>query len=83
MKPKIEVYNFEGPGYSIGVYGMAEGTLKLSDDDRLMMVDDLGNEMPLGKFLRSFTKGSQPTRITVDNLHYAPGSVNKKKVLYP
>ena len=79
----MEVYSFEGPGYSIGVRGEAEGVLVLTDDGRYTIIDDTGNEMPLGKFLRNFTVGSQPIRITVDNLHYAPGSVNKKRTLYP
>lgn len=79
----MSVYTYNGPGYSIGVYGRAEGTLCLTPDGRLTMIDDNGVEMPLAKLLKSFTVGSQPIRITLDNLHYAPGIVNKKTTLYP
>ena len=79
----MEVYAYEGCGYSIGVRGEAEGVLVQTEDGRITMIDNLGKEMPLGKLLRNFTNGAQPIRITIDNLHYAPGSVNKKKTLYP
>lgn len=81
MKPKMELHTYDGPTCSIGIHGLAQGTLTLTEDGRFMMIDDVGNEMPLGNFLRKFSVGSQPVRIVIDNLYYL--SSNNKKTLFP